>query len=78
MIDRTQEDINQDRAIEALKQRVQQLEDKLAGVLSHQTTQDAQLGTHRQDLVMLSPLKDLIGYIEGIIAFFEHLKRGFK
>lgn len=68
MIDRTQEDINQDLRIAALEQNVKELKRQLDGT-------GRLLADHEGRIKQLDPLRVLIEHVDNIIVFLK--SRGF-
>lgn len=66
MIDRTQEDINQDVRIASLEQKVREIKTQLDGA-------GRRLADHELQLHNLDPLRGLIEHVEAIKSFFENL-----
>ena len=70
MIDRTQEDINQDRTIEAQAKRIAAIEQKQQDMLDLAGSHTSLLTQHETRLRELDPLRVLIEHIETIKSFF--------
>lgn len=85
MIDRTQEDINQDVRISNLEQQVRELKMRLdvmrTSLENHGARFDGvgrQLADHSVRLDVLEPLRVLVEHIEAIKTFFDDWKRGLR
>lgn len=69
MIDRTQEDINQDLRIAHVEQDIREIKARLDGA-------GRKLADHEMRLNEFNPLRDLIKHVEAIKQFFENLIGG--
>lgn len=74
MIDRTQEDINQDAKIDALQRRLTTLESMVIDSKNKTVFLQQQLDAHAKRIDAFDPLKDLIDHVERIVSFFIRTK----
>jgi hypothetical protein len=77
MIDRTQEDINQDVLIAELGRTVKELKEAMRTVRDQQSAHEVTLRGHQSRLETLEPVRGIIEHVAAIKAFCDNWKRGF-
>lgn len=74
MVDRTQEDINQDQRIARLEQQVLELRRQYNDHAKSLTDDAASLKEHKARLDILDPLRTLLEHVEAIKDFITNIR----